>query len=138
MIESEYTSVRSLMGPSPGMIDGLATVQQALDMMRSKNVGALIIDRRHEGDEYGIIVLSDIAAKVIAENRAPERTNVYEVMSKPVVSVNAGMDIKYAIRLLSRFNLSRALVTEAGRLVGLVTIREMVLRYIPEKDGGKG
>lgn len=138
MIENEYTSVRSLMRPSPGMIDGLATVQQALDMMRSTNVGALIIDRRHEGDEYGIIVLSDIAAKVIAENHAPERTNVYEVMSKPVVSVNADMDIKYAIRLLSRFNLSRALVTEAGRLVGLVTIREMVLRYIPEKDGGKG
>ena len=129
-----YTHVRTLMRPSPGVIDGLATVQQALDMMRSGNVGALIIDRRHEGDEYGIIVLSDIASKVIAENRAPERTSVYEVMSKPVVAVNADMDIKYAIRLLSRFNLSRALVTEHGQLIGLVSLREMVFRYIPEKD----
>ncbi len=129
-----YTRVRSLMRPSPGVIDGLATVQQALDTMRSGNVGALIIDRRHEGDEYGIIVLSDIASKVIAENRAPERTSVYEVMSKPVVAVNADMDIKYAIRLLRRFNLSRALVTEQGQLIGLVSLREMVFRYIPEKD----
>ena len=138
MTENEYARVRTLMRPSPGMIDGLATVQQALDQMRRENVGALIIDRRHEGDEYGIIVLSDIASKVIAENRAPERTSVYEVMSKPVVSVNADMDIKYAIRLLSRFNLSRALVTEGGQLVGLVSLREMVFRYVPEKDDGEG
>ena len=134
MTGNGYTRVRSLMRPSPGMIDGLATVQQALDKMRRENVGALVIDRREEGDEYGIIVLSDIATKVIAENRAPERTNVYEVMSKPVVSVNTDMDIKYAIRLLSRFDLSRALVTQDGQLVGLVSLREMVFRYVPEDE----
>ena len=129
-----YTHVKSLMRPSPGMIDGLATVQQALDIMRKDNVGALIIDRREEGDEYGIIVLSDIASRVIAGNHSPERTSVYEVMSKPVVSVDADMDIKYAIRLLSRFNLSRALVTENGQLVGLVSLRQMVFHYIPEGE----
>ena len=133
MREKSYTTVKDLMRPSPGMIDGLATVQEALDVMRQENVNALVIDRRHVGDEYGIVVLSDIAAKVIAENRSPERTNVYEVMSKPVVAVNANMDIKYAIRLLSRFDLSRALVTEHGKLVGLVSLREMVFRYVPEK-----
>ena len=74
MTGNGYTHVRSLMRPSPGVIDGLATVQQALDKMRRENVGALIIDRRHEGDEYGIIVLSDIATKVIAENRKPQRS----------------------------------------------------------------
>ncbi len=136
MNDRTYTPVRELMRPTPGLIDGLATVQEALDMMRHENVGALVIDRRHEGDEYGIIVLSDIAAKVIAENRSPERTNVYEVMSKPVVTVDCEMDIKYAVRLLSRFRLSRALVTEGGSLVGLVTLREMVFRYIPEKADG--
>ena len=138
MTGNGYTRVRSLMRPSPGLVDGLATVQQALDMMRRENVGALVIDRRDEGDEYGIIVLSDIASKVIAENRAPERTSVYEVMSKPVVSVNADMDIKYAIRLLSRFDLSRALVTQDGQLVGLVSLREMVFRYMPEAENPTG
>lgn len=137
MTEKEIIRVASLMRPSPGMIDGLATVQQAIDKMRCENIGALVIDRRHDGDEYGIIVLSDIATKVIAENRAPERTNVYEIMSKPVVTVNADMDIKYAIKLLSRFDLARALVTDDGNLVGLVTIREMVFRYIPEDATAK-
>ena len=127
-----YTTVQEMMRPSPGMIDGLATVQEALDLMRRENVGALVIDRRHEGDEYGIIVLSDIAAKIIGEDRSPARTNVYEVMSKPVVTVAGSMDIKYAIRLLSRLGLARALVTEGGQLVGMVTLREMVFRYLPE------
>ena len=136
MSEKSYTTVKDLMRPSPGLIDGLATVQEALDMMRRDNVNALVIDRRHVGNEYGIVVLSDIAAKVIAENRSPERTNVYEVMSKPVVAVDCEMDIKYAIKLLSRFGLSRALVTEGGGLVGLVTLREMVFRYIPQANGG--
>ena len=134
MTGNDYTRVRSLMRPSPGIIDGLASVQEALEIMRRDNVGALIIDRRDEADEYGIIVLSDIAAKVIAENRAPERTSVYEVMSKPVLAVNADMDIKYAIRLLSRFDLSRALVTDDGLLVGLVSLREMVFRYVHRSD----
>ncbi len=135
MSDKGFTRVRELMRPDPLVIDGLATVQDALDTMRSENVGSLVIDRRHEGDEYGIVVLSDIAAKVIAENRSPERTNVYEVMSKPVVAVDCEMDIKYAIKLLSRFGLSRALVTEGGDLIGVVTLREMVFRYIPEDDG---
>ena len=136
MSAKPFISVKELMRPSPGIIDGLATVQVALDTMRRDNVGALVIDRRHEGDEYGIIVLSDIAAKVITENRSPARTNVYEVMSKPVLTVAGSMDIKYAVRLLSRFGLARALVTEGGQLVGLVTLREMVFRFLPEDEAG--
>lgn len=46
------------------------------------------------------------------------------------------MDIKYAIKLLSRFGLSRALVTEGGGPVSLVTLREMVFRHIPQANGG--
>ncbi len=135
MSEKKYVKIRELMDPSPRVIDGLATVQEALDLMRRENVGTLVIDRRHEGDEYGIVVLSDIASKIIDEERAPGRTNVYEIMSKPVLTLDADMDIKYAIRLLTRFGLARALVTEGGKLVGIVTVRQMVFHCIPEDDG---
>ena len=138
MNEKSYTRVRELMRPSPRVIDGLATVEEAVAVMRAENIGSLVIDRRHEGDEYGLVVLADIASKVIAENRSPARTNVYEIMSKPVLNVDADMDIKYAIRLLSRFELSRALVTEQGRLIGIVTVREMVFRFVTEGGGEAG
>ena len=57
-------------------------------------------------------------------------------VSKPVLTLDGGMDIKYAVRLLSRFGLSRALVTDGGALVGIVTVRDMVLRYLTEAGEG--
>ncbi len=129
MTEPAYISVRDTMSPKPHSIEGLAPVSQAIQIMREHDISSLIIEKRHEGDEYGILVIHDIAEKVIGPGRAPERVSVYEVMSKPVVTVDAEMDIKYAVRMLTRFGLSRALVMEKDELIGLVTVRDMVLRH---------
>jgi len=134
-MSENYTRVEQVMVPEPKTVDGLASVAVAIAIMCEHEISSLVVDRRHEGDEYGLIVISDIASQVIARNRAPERTNVYEIMSKPVLTVDVEMDIKYAIRLLDRFALSRALVTERGTLAGIVTLRDMVLRYLgPEAE----
>ena len=136
--EQSYIRVREVMTPSPRVIDGLATVREAVELMRQHHVSSLVIDRRHEGDEYGVVEVSDIAGKVIARDRSAARTNVYEIMSKPALTLDGGMDIKYGIRLLHRFGISRALVVESGKLVGLVTLRDMVLRYMEADEGSKG
>jgi CBS domain-containing protein len=138
MSDTSYTRVRQVMTPEPCVIDGLATVAEAIALMRRDGVSSLVIDRRHEGDEYGLVVVTDIAAKVVGADRSPERTNVYEIMSKPVLTVDADMDIKYAVRLIARFGLSRALVTENGGLVGIVTMRDMVMRYFAAEKTGEG
>lgn len=128
MITRDYPTVGEVMSSSVKVIDGLATVQQAIELMREHQISSLVIDRRYEGDEYGLLVVADIANKVIANDRSPERTNVYEVMSKPVLTVDREMNIKYATRLLARFGVSRALVTSGSQLVGLITLRDLVLR----------
>ncbi len=132
MSQQPFVTVREVMSTSPQVVDGLATVREAVDVMREHGVSSVIVDRRDRGDEYGIVVVHDVAEQVIGRNRSPDRTNVYEIMSKPVVSLDAGMNIKYASRLLFRFGLSRAVVMENGDLVGLVTLRELVLRYIAD------
>ena len=92
--------------------------------MVEHDVSSLVIERRDEHDELGIVVIGGFAAHVIAAKRSPDRVNVYEIMSKPVVSLREDMDIKYAIHLLSRFDLSRAVVVDrGGHLGGLVTLR---------------
>ena len=128
---TEHRSIRvgEVMTTTPRVIDGLATVREAIDLMRAESVGSLIIDRRHDGDEYGIVTVHDIAREVIGKNRSPDRTSVYEIMSKPVLTVDVGMDVKYAIRMLARFGLSRVLVTEQGKMVGIATLRDMTFRY---------
>jgi len=132
MSNRPIVTVREVMSTRPQVVDGLATVREAIDRMREHGVSSVIVDRREKGDEYGIVVIHDVAEQVIGRNRSPDRTNVYEIMLKPVVSLDADMDIKYGARLLFRFGLSRAIVIEDGDLVGVVTLRDLVLRYIAE------
>ena len=119
------------------MVSGLASVQSAIEEMHRHSVSSLVIERRDDDDEYGVVTVQDIAAKVVAENRSAERTSVYEVMTKPVLTLNADMNVKYAIRLLARLSFTRALVTSGGDLSGLVTLRDLVLsgaRFEDDKD----
>ena len=81
-------------------VDGLATVADAVAAMRRHAVSSLVVARRHDGDEYGLVVVADIARKVIAENRPLDRTNVYEIMSKPILTLPSDMLARYAVRLL--------------------------------------
>lgn len=134
MSVATYRPVREAMRPEPKTIAGLASVAQAMDMMRRHAISSLVIERRHEGDEYGLVVMHDIAEKVIAPNRSPQRVSVYEIMSKPVITVDTEMDIRYAVRLLTRFGVSRTLVMEKGELAGLVTLKDLVFAYLPEAD----
>ena len=130
MSTHETTKVSQAMTASVHTIDATATVKDAIQAMRAHNVSSLAVERRDEQDEFGLLVIVDIAREVIAANRAAERVNVYEIMSKPVVTLPADMSIKYAVRLLVRFELSRALVVDAERKpVGIVTLRDMVLCY---------
>ena len=133
-----YIRVREVMTPAPRVIEGLATVRQAVELMRDHSVSSLVIDRRHEGDEYGMVTMHDIAGQVIGPDRSLDRVSVYEVMSKPVLTIDVDMDVKYAIRILTRFRLSRALVTDKGSMVGIVTLRDMTVRYLDRSPGAAG
>ena len=137
MTREAVTRVGDVMSESPHTIDGLASVRQAIDLMRDKHVSSLVIDKRHDDDEYGMVTVHDIAEKVIGIDRPVGRTSVYEIMSKPVLTVNRQMSIKYAMRLLTQFALSRALVVEHGKMAGIVTLRDMAVRYVDanEPDG---
>jgi signal-transduction protein with cAMP-binding, CBS, and nucleotidyltransferase domain len=126
--ERKVTRVRDVMKAQVDMVDGLTTVAEALRKMKHVETKCLIVNKRHDDDEYGIVLLADIARYVMAKDRAPERVNVYEIMSKPVISVDPAMDIRYCARLFDKFGLSRAPVIENGKIVGIVSYTDMVLK----------
>ena len=131
-MDKPVVKVADLMRTTLHTVDGLASVRDAIDQMNGLGVSSLLIKRRHPGDEHGVVTVRDIARKVIAANRSVTRTSVYEVMTKPALTVSADMNVKYAIRLLSRFEINRALVTRDDELIGLVTLRDMVVGYAGE------
>ncbi|HHH47832.1 MAG TPA: CBS domain-containing protein [Gammaproteobacteria bacterium] len=128
MIEREIVRVRDVMKPQVDIVDGMTTVSEALRTMKRVETKCLIVDKRHENDEYGMVLIADIAKQVLAKDRAPDRVNVYEIMSKPVLTVDPQMDIRYCARLFERFGLSRAPVVDHDRLVGIISYTDMVLR----------
>lgn len=128
MTEREVIRVRDVMKKDFDMVEGLTTVADALLKMKHVDTKALLVNKRHPDDEYGIVLLADIARKVLARDRAPDRINIYEIMSKPVVSVDPEMDIRYCARLFDKFGLSRAPVVEQRKVVGIVSYTDMVLR----------
>ena len=129
MSEIKYIPVSEVMKTNIRKVDGLTNANEAIEMMREGRTGSLIIDKRHKRDEYGLVSIGDLAATIVARDLAPERVSVYEIMSKPVLSVESDMNIRYAIRLITRFKISRALVLKDGSAVGIVSLRDMVLRY---------
>ena len=127
MSERKIVRVRDVMKTSFDVVDSMATVSEALTSMRHLETKCLIVDKRHPDDEYGMLLVSDIARHVLGRDRSPDRVNVYEVMAKPVVSVDPDMDIRYCARLFERFHLTRAPVVESGKVVGIVSFTDMVL-----------
>ena len=116
-------------------IDGLATVQEAVELMNRHAISSLVVDRRSADDEAGLVDVTSIAREVIAKNRVPDRVHVYEVMTKPVVSVPATMLIRYAARHLVALGLTRALVVNENReVIGMVTLRDLVIARIGNQD----
>lgn len=128
MSKQSPVRVRDVMKHDFDMVDGVATVFDALQKMQHVETKCLIVERRHEDDEYGIVMISDIAKEVLARDRAPDRVNIYEIMSKPVMSVSPDMDIRYCARLFERFGLSRAPVIQEQKIIGIVSHTDMVLR----------
>ena len=133
MKHTELVRVKDVMKTQFDLIHGIETVADALRQAQHLDTECLLVERRNENDEYGIVLLADIAKKVLGADKAADRVNVYEIMSKPVVSVDPDMDIRYCARLFERFGLTLAPVIENRSLTGVVSYRDIVLRGLRDK-----
>jgi CBS domain-containing protein len=109
-------------------IDGMATVREAIDKMRSENVTSLIVNKRDTSDAWGIVTVTDLVREIIAPGRSPDDANVYEIMTKPISTVPPDMDIRYVARLLYRVGVRRVPVEAQGELLGMLSLSDLVLR----------
>ncbi|NYT52476.1 MAG: CBS domain-containing protein [Candidatus Vesicomyosocius endoextente] len=124
------TLVKDVMWTQVDIVNSKCTVQNALNDMQHKKTKMLLVDKSHVYDEYGVVLISDIASKVIAKDRALDRVNVYEIMNKPAISVHPNMDIRYCAKLLTNFNLSRCPVLDNGEIIGMVSLTSIVFNSL--------
>ncbi|MCB1772977.1 MAG: CBS domain-containing protein [Gammaproteobacteria bacterium] len=136
MSHTELIRVRDVMKTEFDVVDGLATVADALRGMQYIETKALIVKRRDENDEYGIVELEDIATDVLAKNRSPDRVNVYEIMNKPLLGIDPQMDIRYCARMFERYRLNRAAVVENRDVIGIVSYADIVIKGMRQLIAG--
>lgn len=129
MSDVKQITVRDVMKTEYDLVEGAATVRDALQQMKHVETKCLIVNKRHEGDEYGIVVLADIAREVLAKDRSPDRVSIYEVMTKPAVTIHPDMAIHHASALFNRLHLSRAPVVDHKHdVIGIVSHTDMVMK----------
>ncbi len=133
MKHMQLVRVQDVMKSDFDLVKQIATIADALKQAKHLDAECLLVDRHDADDEYGIVLLSDIAKKVLGADKAADRVNVYEIMSKPVVSVTPEMDIRYCARLFERFGLTLAPVIREGKVVGIVSYRDIVLRGLRDR-----
>lgn len=127
MSQPEEIRVRDAIVQPPHEINGLASVEDALGIMLKTGDDVLVIEKRTEEDEFGVLTLGMIATQVFGQSRKPARVSVYEVMEKPAINLPANMQARYAIRLLERLKPEVAIVVEDGKLTGAIGLRELAI-----------
>lgn len=121
---------KDVMTPHVVYIDGMATAKEAAELMRKEGVDALIVNKRHPDDAYGIVAVKDLIRGVILKDLDSSEVNVYEIMAKPPITVPADMDIRYVAGLLIRAGIRRAPVEENGAYIGMISLSSLVLDNI--------
>jgi CBS domain-containing protein len=124
---SKIIRARDVMHHGIVSIDGMATAREAAALMRSEKISSLLVRKRHIDDAWGLVAVQDFIKGVIMSGRSPEEVNVYEIMTKPIITVPADMDIRYVARLIYRAGIRRAPVEEGKELIGMISLSSLIL-----------
>jgi CBS domain-containing protein len=128
-------TVRQLLrrkGQDVWSIDVEEPVLEAIQLMADKHVGALPVTRN--GELVGVISERDYARKVILLGRSSAETQVWQIMSSPVVTVAPDQDVRQCMQLMTNRRIRHLPVVEQGRMIGVISIGDLVRAVIEEQD----
>jgi signal-transduction protein with cAMP-binding, CBS, and nucleotidyltransferase domain len=120
-------TVRDIMTPADKivMISPYATVRELINMMDTRNVRSVIVDRTSEHDAYGIVTYSNILQAIYSNDGDMDLLNVYDVATKPMVQIVPDLDIRYAAQLMINQKIKYLSVTWEGRLTGVISMTDI-------------
>ncbi len=119
--------VKDLMRRDIATIDFNSNIKDAATIMRNKKVGYAIVLK--DNVPVGIITERDITWKIVAEGLDIYQTNVYEVASSPLISVDPDADLSAAADLMEKYNIRRLPVIKDNKLYGIITATDIVKHF---------
>jgi CBS domain-containing protein len=107
-------------------IEADAPVYDAIEIMIDKRIRSLLVKPRDEKDVSGVITVRDIVYKALGKNLDLNKTKVGEITSKPLVCIDNGMDVEYAVNLMTKFNITRVFVCDGKEIIGIVSLLDVM------------
>jgi len=108
-----------------------ASVYEALQVMADKNIGAVLVIER--GKLVGILSERDYARKVILKGKASKETLVSDLMTKNVLYVSPDKNVEDCMFLMTTKNIRHLPVIDDGKLIGIISINDIVKIIISEQ-----
>ena len=100
------------------------TVSSVIEKMVANNIGAVVVISG--GAPAGIVTERDIIEKITRNRKDPDKIRAQDIMSSPIISIEADKSVTDALKLMRDKNIRRLAVTRKGRLVGIVTERRLL------------
>lgn len=122
--------VKDVMTSPVVTVDENSSADEAARLMRDNNIGCVIVSTR-DGKPIGMITERDLVIRVVAENIQPNRVMAKDIMSAPLITINADKTISEAAREMNRHNIRRLAVMYKGQLVGIISSKD-ILSVTPE------
>ena len=127
--------VKDIMVRDVVTVSAFATIREAMQVMKQRNVKSLVVEKRHENDAFGIITYTNILKTIVAEEGDIDLINVYDVCAKPAIVLSRELEIKHAARLMVNLGIRRVLVTYNNEIEGIITMNDIVGAILEIADG---
>jgi len=121
LVEKIMTPKEKLVTISP-----MATVREAISLMKEHKVRSIIVDKRTEDGAYGLVTFKNILQSIVAEDGDIDLLNVYDIAATPAFSVSTKLNVKYAARMMVHNSIKRLLVLDNNELQGILTMTDII------------
>ena len=108
------------------MISPMATVREALNLMKVHKVRSVIVDKTKPDSAYGLLTFKNILQSIVAEDGDIDLLNVYDIAATPTISVSSKLNVKYAARMMVKSSIKRLLVLDNNELHGILTMTDII------------
>ncbi len=122
LVENVMTPKNKLIIISP-----MATVREALNMMKEHKVRSVIVNKTKPDSAYGLVTFKNILQSIVAEDGDIDLLNVYDIAATPAVSVSSKLNVKYAAKMMVKSSIKRLLVLDNNELYGILTMSDIII-----------
>jgi CBS domain-containing protein len=120
-------TVAQIMRKDPKRIPYTMSVRDAARKMRDERIGSLLVEKN--GDLVGIITDTDVVRRAVAGGADLNKMTVQDIMTSPIATIEAMRTVQDAHDMMGDLGVRHLGVTEQGKLVGLISVRDLLVFY---------